>query len=315
MAHNARTFQANRGSTNPALLITLIVVLLLVFAILAWYQFSAPESGDQISLSNPPIDDQSQAVEPSGRSVTNEPSGAEPTLLPVETEPMAPTVAETEWPDDGANDRLPSSLQPALDAEQADVELHAGIVQSLRSELTRQIVQPRLIERLVVTINSLDRDGVPLRMRPMAHVPGLPAVANHEQGWRLSDKPDPRYDPYRALLEQLDPEQTVDLYRRFEPAFEQAWLALGQTESRFDQRLIEVIDHLLAFDYPDSQPELIRPEVLYEFADPALEQATAGHKLLLRIGPGHSRALQQKLRQIRSRLMADSTAAESSAGA
>ncbi|MEM7054828.1 MAG: DUF3014 domain-containing protein, partial [Pseudomonadota bacterium] len=111
------------------------------------------------------------------------------------------------------------------------------------------------------------------------------------------------YQPYREILDSLDPARLVDLYFEYQPAFEQAWIDLGMVDTDFQSRLIEVIDHLLAFEPPEQVPQLIRPEVLYEFSDPALEQASWGHKLLMRIGPEHSNAVQQKLAAVRAELL------------
>jgi hypothetical protein len=47
-----------------------------------------------------------------------------------------------------------------------------------------------------------------------------------------------------------------------------------------------------------------RPWVHYEFADPALQQLSAGQKMLLRMGPVNERRMKAKLLDIRSRLAA-----------
>ena len=48
----------------------------------------------------------------------------------------------------------------------------------------------------------------------------------------------------------------------------------------------------------------MRPNVYYEFADPALESQSAGRKLLLRMGPGNAARVKAKLTEIRSRIAA-----------
>jgi len=48
---------------------------------------------------------------------------------------------------------------------------------------------------------------------------------------------------------------------------------------------MEAIDDLLATPELDAPVKLLRPRVLYEFADPDLETRSAGQKILLRMGP------------------------------
>ena len=60
---------------------------------------------------------------------------------------------------------------------------------------------------------------------------------------------------------------------------------------------------------PTSAPEvdgpvrLVQPRVLYEFADPKLEQLSAGQKILLRIGRANELKVKGKLREIRQALV------------
>jgi hypothetical protein len=42
--------------------------------------------------------------------------------------------------------------------------------------------------------------------------------------------------------------------------------------------------------------------VLYEYKDPALEELSAGQKILIRMGPEHRALIKSKLREIRTLL-------------
>jgi hypothetical protein len=52
--------------------------------------------------------------------------------------------------------------------------------------------------------------------------------------------------------------------------------------------------------------KLLRPGVLYEFADPDLETRSAGEKILLRMGPENAARVKPKLWEIRRDLLAAS---------
>jgi len=206
--------------------------------------------------------------------------------------------------DEAPLDATPGDESVTLLAERVDLEV-AG--QRLRAQLDEQlapdeidrVADARLLQRIVVTLNSLDSDPVPLRFRPMAHVPGLPSLEEDDGGWRLPDSPDGRYSVYRAMFDRVDATGLASLFRTFEPELEQAWRDLGEaSDQTFRQRVVEVARHLSAWDVPTQRPHLQRPRVLYEFADPALEQLSWGRKLLIRIGPGHAIEVQRKLAEL-----------------
>jgi hypothetical protein len=111
-----------------------------------------------------------------------------------------------------------------------------------------------------------------------------------------------RYAPWVELVDSLDPDAAVALYRRLYPQFQSAYEQLGNPDGYFNDRVIEVIDHLLAAPEPPATIALVRPNVFYEFADPALEAESSGRKLLLRMGPGNAARVKMKLRDIRDQI-------------
>ena len=49
---------------------------------------------------------------------------------------------------------------------------------------------------------------------------------------------------------------------------------------------------------------LVVPHVLYEFADPALQERSSGQRALLRMGPENAAKLKAKMREVRAALVA-----------
>ena len=49
---------------------------------------------------------------------------------------------------------------------------------------------------------------------------------------------------------------------------------------------------------------LVRPNVLYQFADPDLEALSSGQKLMLRMGPANAATMKRVLERFRDRLVA-----------
>lgn len=209
--------------------------------------------------------------------------------------PDAPRSSRAAQPETIPEPELSLDRQQQLLREDLTVRLGPG-----QLEL---IVEERLLERLVTTVNSLDGAPVPLRFRPLAHVPGLPRLARDGEDWQLPETSDPRYRNYRALFDRLDAVEMAELFDRYEPALEKAWQALGEHSGQtFRQRSIEILEHLAEFDLPASRPALHQPKVLYEYIDPLLEQLSWGRKILVRIGPEHASPVQHKLAVLAERL-------------
>ena len=122
-----------------------------------------------------------------------------------------------------------------------------------------------------------------------------------------------RYEPLVRLIESVDSGQAVAVYRTLYPLFQQAYEALGFPNAYFNDRLVQVIDHLIATPVPIEPPAValvavkgsvpsLRPWVRYEFVDPELEGLSAGRKILIRVGAENQRRLQAKLKDLRARV-------------
>lgn len=158
------------------------------------------------------------------------------------------------------------------------------------------------IRRVVATIDNLPRPKVALRLMPVKPVPG--SFRTTGKGDNLAVGPDnaARYAPYMKLAEGVDSAKLVGVYVRFYPLFQQAYEDLGYPKAYFNDRLIEVIDHLLATPEVPAEAKLVQPKVFYQFADPELESRSAGQKILLRIGNENAARIKAKLREIRTEL-------------
>lgn len=166
------------------------------------------------------------------------------------------------------------------------------------------LVPTDLIRRIVVTVDSLDRDDpVPLRLRPVPPTPDQPIVEG--EGDRLTLSPDnsARYRPIMDVLQHMDAKRVAALYFRYYPLFQKAYEELGYPHRYFNDRLIQVIDHLLLAPNIKGPIRLVRPRVLYQFADPELEALPTGQKLMIRIGPGNEAIVKSKLRQLRAAIV------------
>jgi hypothetical protein len=160
------------------------------------------------------------------------------------------------------------------------------------------------IRRVVATVDNLPRHKAAERLRPLQPAPGQFRTA--EAGDALTVRADnaARYATYMRLTKAIDSEKLVGAYVRFYPLFQQAYEELGYPGSYFNDRLIQVVDHLLAAPDMPAQVRLVQPKVFYEFAEPELESRSAGEKIMMRIGPENAAVVKAKLREIRAALVA-----------
>jgi hypothetical protein len=171
------------------------------------------------------------------------------------------------------------------------------------------------VNRFVATVDNLDRDQAPTKVWPVNPVPGRFAADASGKQHSVNADNSLRYAPFVQFVENIDTDKALALYVALYPLFQQAYEELGYPGRYFNDRLVAVIDHLLQTPVPDAPLRLTlteikgpipsqRPWVHYEFADPALQQLSAGQKMLLRMGPVNERRMKAKLLDIRSRLAA-----------
>ena len=118
----------------------------------------------------------------------------------------------------------------------------------------------------------------------------------------LSDSNFERYAPLVKIVQNADSAQLAALYRRYYPLFQQSYVDLGYPDGYFNDRLVTVIDHLLATPSVKQPIALVQPKIVYQYADPELEALSAGQKALLRVGPENAAVIKAKLREIRFRV-------------
>jgi hypothetical protein len=104
------------------------------------------------------------------------------------------------------------------------------------------------------------------------------------------------------MSEAVDIKKIVAAYVHFYPLFQQEYKNLGYPSGYFNDRLVEAIDDMLAAPEIPGPVRLIRPKVVYLFADPGLEALSAGKKIMIRMGSVNASRIKTKLREFRSEL-------------
>lgn len=193
----------------------------------------------------------------------------------------------------------PAQPLPALpESDGLITEALAGLIAN--TGLRDQLVVQDFIRRIVVTVDNLPGEQLPLSRSPVKPATGAFVVNSEADGMLISPENAVRYQPYVALAEAVDSRRLVALYVRLYPLFQSVYEELGYPNAYFNDRLVAVLDHLLAAPEVTRPIRLVQPKVRYRFEDSRLEALSAGQKIMIRIGPDNARRLKAKLREIRT---------------
>ncbi len=271
----------------PARALTIAVaVALAAIAYFAWQYFNAP------------------APQPAPMAVT--PMAPAPVDVA-----SAPALPDIQHPlDTMTPTATPTVALPAL----ADSDKLVG--DQLASVLSRKNILTFLqvdgfVRRIVATVDNLGRESAPPKLWPVVPTPERFSTLKAADGTETIHPDNAlRYVPLVLMLESVDSAKAVALYRSLYPLFQQAYEELGFPGKYFNDRLVAVLDQLIATPVPTgplmvqlvavkgSVPSL-RPWVRYEYANAEMEALSAGQKILLRSGPVNHRRLIAKLQEVR----------------
>src|SRR6267143_5819112 len=223
---------------------------------------------------------------------------------PVVAAPAPPPVSsepQIEHPI-AADNAAGSAALPALN--DSDQIVHDSLVGVLGRHAVEQFLVPQnIVRHLVATVDNLPRRKLAAELRPVKPTPGQTASATQGEITTLSDANFERYAPLVRVLQATDVKGLALVYERLSPLFQQSYEDLGYPGKYFNDRLVEVIDHLLQAPEVSAPIKVVQPRVFYEYADADLESRSAGQKLLIRMGPSNARAIKAKLREFRAEIV------------
>jgi hypothetical protein len=198
----------------------------------------------------------------------------------------------------------PLELVPLPPLDDSDAYFLLALADVFGAAIEPLLMQDAVIDRFVATVDNLPRNHVAEKIRPVGRLADVfrADIKGKDGPIYISAENYQRYDHLVSRIATADIDQVVDTYRRFYPLLQQSYQRLGYPNGYFNDRVIEVIDHLLATPRVEEPVELVRPHVLYEFADPDLEALSSGQKLLLRMGSEHAAVTTRLLRELRSQL-------------
>jgi hypothetical protein len=210
-----------------------------------------------------------------------------------EPEPADPGPSEPEVPEPA-----PEPLPILSESDPEVLEQAAALSPALEALLIPEFV----LSRIVTTVDALDTARVAPPMRPTTSVPGRFTVLEANGQAVISPQNAERYAPFVDIIKDLDTAQVVALYVRYYPLLQEAYLGLGEGDGRFNDRVVEVLDHLLATPEPVGLLEVRQVEANYVFVDPELEALSVGQKGLLRLSREDRAIVKNRIRELRNAL-------------
>lgn len=206
---------------------------------------------------------------------------------------------------------------PALDA--SDVHVQRSLAEFISNkDMVRFLQIGQFVRHVVATIDSLPREHASTMVWPINPMPGHFSTGDGDESHPLGPTTihvgnAARYSAFVDFVSAVKLSAAVAFYVRLYPLFQQAYSELGYPKAYFNDRLVAVIDHLLAVPVQTAalavsrvevrgpyQP--VRPWITYEFTDPALRDLSAGQKMLLRAGSANHKRLRTQLMEIRGLL-------------
>jgi hypothetical protein len=228
------------------------------------------------------------------------PVGVQAPAAPPAPAPQASAEPRIEHPIE-APSTPPAVPLPAL--AESDSMVHEALAAIFGATRFDALFRPQdIVRHVVATIDNLPRKNAALRLSPINPVPGTFRVGGSAESVVIGLDNAARYTPYVVAMEAIDSAKLVAIYVRLYPLFQQAYAELGYPSRYFNDRLFEVIDHLLATPDVHGPVALVQPKVMYEYADPALQDLSAGQKILVRMGAENEAKVKAKLRELKRAL-------------
>lgn len=220
-----------------------------------------------------------------------------PARPPVAQAPAAPEDAPPRYPIDT---RAAANLPPLKDSD--------GLLQKSLSDLIGAkavqdfVVTQMLARRAVVTIDNLAREKMAPELSPVKPVAGRFVTRGSGENMTISPDNARRYAPLIKVVQGLDAQKAVAAYTALYPLLQQSYQEIGYPKGYFNDRVVEVIDHLLETPDVTGPIKVTQPKVLVLYADPELEARSPGQKILLRMGRDNAAIVKAKLRELRAEL-------------
>jgi hypothetical protein len=271
--------------------LSLIGVAFLVYLALT---FEPPEATRSVALDTPvprPI----EQIVPVTPPVAADPTPTAP------AQPMI-NIAATPQQQPPVQDELSDPLPALNDSDAFVLSRLAGM--EMGASLMRMLAPEDLVRKFVVFVTSVADGELPQMQYPLRRLETDFVVQDIDTNlYEMAAATHTRFTPMIDTLVALDAQQGVTIYRALRPLFQEAYLEIGYQGS-FDAVVMRAIDQVMNAPLESGPFQLIKPSVMFLYAEGRIEDMSPVQKQLLRLGPENTAKLQAVLPAYRERLQA-----------
>ena len=169
--------------------------------------------------------------------------------------------------------------------------------------LVNALAEDQIVRKFVVFVENISRGEFPQTGLPYKGLGQEMPVSEIDDNLFVMDQvAHSRFDQVVGTFVETDTDAAVIIYRMLSPLFQQAYAEIGFRNVSFDETLRAAINNVLRTTNMEGPYQLVKPSVMYLYADSSIENLAEVHKQLLRIGPDNTSALKAKLREFLTRL-------------
>ncbi len=261
--------------------------------------FEAPQGRTTVAIAAPvQVEPESAAVElnperPSPLPTSIFRPAAEPAAIAVVEPEIAPMPEEVQRPQPE-----PVAASPSLPALNNSDRFVVSQITALANgaQLVRYLASDQLVRKFVVFVENLSRGGFPQTGLPYKPIQTPMPVRNIDDNLFVMDAAAyARFDQVIAAFMAVDTDTALTLYRLLSPLFQQAFAEIGFRDENFDDTLRKAINVVVNSEEVPGPYQLVKPSVMYLYADSSIENLQQVHKQLIRIGPQNATKLKSKL--------------------
>ena len=289
-----------------------VAVVTLLGLIYLAITFDASQGGTTTVVIAPPVEP-IQRQSPPSRAITPADNSILPEIrLQPQTDPIAPPAEPIvePLPTEVANAILvqvepetPAAVPlPSLNESDAFVfEELRGIAGG--AAVIDFLVGDQIVRKFVALVENISRGEYPQTGAPYQPIGTEMQVSNIDDNLFVMDVAShDRFNEVVDTFTALDTDASYALYRFLSPLFQQAFAEIGFRNQSFDDTLRSAINAVLAAEDVEGPYQLVKPSVMFLYADASIENLQEVHKLLIRLGPENASKITAKLQEFRDRL-------------
>ena len=169
--------------------------------------------------------------------------------------------------------------------------------------LVNALAEDQIVRKFVVFVENISRGEFPQTGLPyMGLGQEMPVSEIDDNLFVMDQVAHSRFDQVVSTFVETDTDSAVIIYQMLSPLFQQAYAEIGFRNVSFDETLRAAINNVLRTTNMEGPYQLVKPSVMYLYADSSVENLAEVHKQLLRIGPDNTSALKAKLREFLTKL-------------